>query len=132
MSKLLTEPRIIKEIKDVSPKKRVKKKSSDEKVGVKYTVFFEGAKTDVDELFRVYREDPFKARVKFFNKGKGYFSFCRVVLFEFENGEFEICRFQNSFGISTTNKIYSSQKRMLVLYIVKKSFGIVRIKIFSH
>ena len=122
MSKLLSEPRVIKEIKDVSPKKRVKKKSADEKVNVKYTVFFEGGKTDVDELFRVYSEDPFKARVKFFNKGRGFFGFCRLVLFEFDNGDFEICKFQNSFGISTTNKIYSSQRKDASIIYRKKKF----------
>jgi len=122
MSKLLSEPRVIKEIKDVLPKKRIKKRSDEEKIGIKYEVIYEGIKKDVDELFRVYKEDSFKARVKFFNKGRGYFSFSRVVLFETENGDFEVSKFINSFGISTTNKIYSSQKKVESIIYRNKKF----------
>lgn len=132
MTKLLAEPRVIKEIKDVLVKKRVKKKSESEKsVCTGYTVLFEGSNDEVNELFRVYKEDPFKARVKFFNKGRSYFNFRRLVLFEFENGDFEICSFINSFGISTTNKIYGSQKKDASILYVKNKFWVKQNKNFQ-
>jgi hypothetical protein len=120
MIKLFNEPRVITEIKDKPIKKRCKK----DRVLVKptYTLIYESDKTNVSELFRVYKESPFRARVKFFNKGKNNFSFNRVVLFEFENGEFEISHFINYFGISTTNKIYSSQKKISSVIYRKEKF----------
>ena len=66
MSKLLTEPRGKMELTDVKKKKRVKKEPS-EPVEVRYTVLKEGDKHRVDELFRIYKENPYYARVKFFN-----------------------------------------------------------------
>jgi hypothetical protein len=111
MTKLLTEPRILKEASSKPKKKRLVKK--DKPTDVKYSILREGGKRDVDELFRIYKEDPFKARVKFYNKGKGYFNFIRLVLFEFGEKDFEISQFQTSFGISVTNRIYSSQKKMV-------------------
>ena len=110
MTKLLTEPRLPKEASDKPVKKRLVKK--DKSTDVKYTLLKEDKNREVDELFRIYREDPFKARVKFFNKGKGHFSFTRLVLFEFGQRDFEICQLQTSFGISITNRIYSSQKKL--------------------
>lgn len=123
MTKLLTEPRIIKKINDIKPKKRVKK-THEKGAGVKYTVFREWETNEVKELIRVYKEDPFKARVKFFNKGRGYFGFARIVLFEFDNGDFEICKFHNTFGISVTNKMYSSQRKDASIIYRKKKFWI--------
>jgi hypothetical protein len=123
MSKLLTTPRIPKNItQPVKKVKRFKKevKETDEKV--KYTLIKESDKKDVNELFRVYKEDPFKARVKYHNKGKGNFVFTRLVLFEFNNDEFEICQFSVQFGISTTNRIYSSQKKLLSISYKKGKF----------
>lgn len=132
MTKLLTEPRVIKEINGVKLNKRVKKKADGEKsVCTGYRVLFEGINDEVNELFRVYKEDPFKARVKFFNKGRSYFNIRRLVLFEFENGDFEICSFINSFGISTTNKIYGSQKKDASILYVKNKFWIKQNKNFQ-
>jgi hypothetical protein len=123
MSKLLTTPRIPKNItQPVKKVKRFKKevKETDEKV--KYTLIKESDKKEVNELFRVYKEDPFKARVKYHNKGKGNFVFTRLVLFEFNKDEFEICQFMVTLGISTTNRIYSSQKKLLSISYKKGKF----------
>ena len=123
MSKLLTTPRIPKNItQPVKKVKRFKKevKETDEKV--KYTLIRESDKKEVNELFRVYKEDPFKARVKYHNKGKGNFVFTRLVLFEFNKDEFEICQFKVSLGISITNRIYSSQKKLLSISYKKGKF----------
>lgn len=110
MTKLLTEPRVIKKITDVKSKKKVFKKTDRECVN--YKLLYESDKAKVNELIRIYKEDPFKARVKFFNDFKNMYSFNRVVLFEFSNGDFEICSFRNRFGISKTNRMYSSQKKL--------------------
>jgi hypothetical protein len=113
MTKLLTEPRIIKKIDDVKTKKRKKAEYTSERVCIKHTILYESDKDSVNELIRVYKEDPFKARVKFFNSGTHSCSFDRLVLFEFDNGDFQICSFTNRFGISITNKMYSTQKKNL-------------------
>lgn len=110
MTKLLTESRIPKEASSKPLKKRLVKK--DKTTDVKYTLIKESDKKNVNDLFRIYKEDPFKARVKFYNKGKGYFHFERSVLFEFGEKDFEICNFEIRFGISKTNRIYSSQKKL--------------------
>lgn len=121
--KLLTQPRIPKDITHpVKKAKRFKKKAIDPTEEVKYTLIKESDKKEVNELFRVYKEDPFKARVKYHNKGKGNFHFTRLVLFEFNNDEFEICQFSVQFGISTTNRIYSSQKKLASISHKKGKF----------
>lgn len=109
MSKLLLEPRVPKEIttpKNVTRKKKV----SEDRPEVKYTLLHESDKNDVNELFRIYKENPFNARVKYFNDKK-QISFIRKVIFERGN-DFEICQFRVSFGISITSRIYSSQKKL--------------------
>jgi hypothetical protein len=123
MTKLLTEPRIPKEASEKPKKKRLVKK--DKPTDVKFTILKEGPKRDVDELFRIYKDDPFKARVKFYNKGKGYFNFTRLVLFEFGEKDFEITEFQTSFGISVTNRIYSSQKKVATISFKNGKFWYV-------
>jgi hypothetical protein len=45
-----------------------------------------------------------------------------LVLFEFNDTEFEICEFQTTFGISTTNRIYSSQKKLSSVSYKKGKF----------
>lgn len=124
MTKLLTEPRVIKEISDVKSKKKVFKKT--DRKCVNYTLIREGDKTTINELIRVYKEDPFKARVKFFNSSRGTYVFNRLVLFEFDNGDFEFCEFKNSFGISVTNKMYSSQKKVSSVIYTKGRFWLKR------
>lgn len=124
MSKLLTQPRIPKNItQPVKKAKRFKpepKETTEEKV--KFTLIKESDKKEVNELFRIYKEDPFKARVKYHNKGKGSFTFTRLVLFEFNKDDFEICQFSVNFGISTTNRIYSSQKKLASISYKKGKF----------
>lgn len=123
MSKLLTEPRVpkITEIKKRVPRK---KKSPDTKV--KYTLLRETDKTQVKELIRIYKEDPLKARVKAYNAKTAY-SFDRLVLFEYSNDEFEISYLEVNFGISITNKMYSTQRKACsILYRKGKLYSIKR------
>jgi hypothetical protein len=109
MSKLLTEIRGNIEITDPKKKKRVKKNPS-EVVEVRYTLLREGNKSKVEELFRIYKDNPYKARVKFFNAREKVW-FDRLVIFEKGIKDFEICSFTNTFGISVTNRMYSGQKK---------------------
>ena len=121
MTKLLSEPRVP---KPIEPKKRVKKvkveKSLDSEP-VKYTLIKESDKTKVNELFRIYKDDPYKARVKYFKSHDSY-TFDRLVLFEFDKEHFEICMFETKVGISVTNRIYSSQKKMAAVAYKKGKF----------
>jgi len=120
--KLFDEPRLIKEI-SVPKKKVVRKKKVEEgveKPKIKYTLLREGSKGHVEAFIKLYKEDKFKARVKYFNGGND-FSFSRLVLFEHENGDFEICNLTTRFGISVTSKMYSTQtKNSSILYKNKK------------
>ena len=108
------------------PKKRYRKpKVADEdKPKVKYTLLREGEKKRVDEFIALYKSDPYKARVKFFNGQRDVYSFSRLVMFEYENGDFQICNFTIRFGISVTNRMYSTQKKISSLIYSKKKFWI--------
>ncbi len=123
MSKLLTEPRMIKDLSDT--KKKVYKKTEQEPREITYKVMGESSKAQVDELFRIYKESPLNARVKSKNsksRGDGGYSFHRLVLFEKGDKDFEFCVFRTSFGISITNRIYSSQKKIVSIIYSKGKF----------
>ena len=77
----------------------------------KFTLFAEDKPEKLDKLFEVYKKDPKKARILFLNSGKGSFWKDRLVLFE-RGDDFEICTFRKTLGISVTNRMYSSEKKM--------------------
>jgi len=113
MSKNLTEVKSQDEI--VVPKKKRfvrTRKAGAEKM--KFTLIMESDKKAVDELVRIYKEDPLVARVKFFNNGGPTFS--RLVLFEQKNGDFELSDFTVKVGISITNRMYTTQKKVRAIY----------------
>ena len=66
----------------------------------------------IDNLFSLYKKDPYKARILYMNDTEGYHR-NRLVLFKGENGDFDIVYFSRKFGISKTNRIYNSEKRLL-------------------
>lgn len=74
--------------------------------------------SSIDTLFNIYARDKYKARVYYFNSNPGQFIKKRVVVFDEDNGDFNIVIFERKFGISKTNKIYSREKR--VANIIKK------------
>jgi hypothetical protein len=122
MCKLIEGPRVPTELKTPTVKRRKKKSEpSDEKVEVKYTALREGGSSQVTQLFELYKQDPYKARVKFMNSPSGY-SYTRLVIFEFGEKDFEITEFDNKFGISVTNRIYSSQKKLNSIVYKKGKF----------
>ena len=120
MSKLLVAPRVPKEISNVSKPKRVKKTLTED-IKVNYKVIKEGGNSTVTKLFELYKLDRFKARVKFMSSPHGY-SYRRLVIFEFGEKDFEVTEFENKFGISVTNRIYSSQKKTRSLVYKKGKF----------
>ena len=68
----------------------------------------------VEHLFKLYEKDRYTARVVYMNDPRGYENF-RLTLFTEENGDFSIVYFRKKFGISITNRIYNSEKRMMTL-----------------
>lgn len=106
-----------------------------EKNKVDFHLIQESKSSDIDKLFDVYRKDPRKARVLYFNDKNKYTQF-RLVLFKKGNKDFEIVWFKKSVGISKTNRIYSRQKKVQSLiykggkfYLINtnRSSGIVQL-----
>lgn len=127
MCKLLTEPRLPKDI--CGPKKKTRRKKGEpSEIQIKYTTIREGTNSTIDELFRLYKVSPYNARVKFFNT-KAQIHADRVCIFEKGEKDFEICIFRNKFGISTTNRIYSSQRKIYsISYKTGKFWYIDKVK----
>lgn len=121
MCKLIEGPRIPTELKAPTKKRRVKVKTVPEDVKVKFTVLKEGSSSQVNQLFELYKQDRYKARVKYLNSPQGY-SYKRLVIFEFGEKDFEITEFENKFGVSVTNRIYSSQKKLNSIIFKKGKF----------
>lgn len=71
----------------------------------------------VEKLMKIYRENPKHARIVYFNDKKDYTK-KRLVLFEdTKTGDFEISEFVKTFGVSITNRMYSSEyKSRSVIY----------------
>jgi hypothetical protein len=78
---------------------------------VDYELLYEKKPKDIDKLFKIYQEDPKKARVVFLNGEKSKFQKVRLVIFK-RGKDFEICKMATSYGISITNRIYSSDKKL--------------------
>lgn len=128
MSKLMTEVRGNNEIVVPKPKKRVKKAKVEGEEKPNYILIKEGNKDRVNELFKIYKESPFKARVKYFNDNRKV-NFERLVIFEKGKNDFEITCFENNFGISVTNRMYSSQKKIRsIVYKGGKFWDVDRVK----
>lgn len=89
---------------------------------VKYTVLNTSESSKLKKLLTVYKKDPFAARVIFFNSDSNEFFSSRLVMFEHKNGDFQICVFKKTFGVSITNRIYSREKKMQSITYSKKRF----------
>lgn len=92
-----------------------------EKTKPEWHLIQENKSRDIDKLFDVYKKDPKKARVLFFNDRSKYTS-TRVVLFKRENEDFEIAYFKKIVGISVTNKIYKREIKVSSLIYKNKKF----------
>ena len=99
-----------------------KEKVLEEKGELKqYTLFRELKSQKLDWFLDVYKQDPYKARVLFFNSHPDC-SIERDVCFERTDGSFEICSFKRTFSMTKTNKIYSREKKIKSLIYKNKKF----------
>lgn len=82
----------------------------------------------VDTLYKAYALDKKKARVLYFNNRNAY-TVTRVIMFKRDNGDFEVCHFAETLGISVTNKMYRREKKLeSVIYKGGKFYYITRLK----
>jgi hypothetical protein len=72
-------------------------------------------------LFNIYSTDKAKAKI-YFHLNKGSFTTTRKVLFEYLNGDFKFVVIRKIYGISSTNKMYSSEKTLESLIYKNKKF----------
>lgn len=93
-----------------------------EKKDVKYTLLEKKESPKLDKLIKTYQKDPYAARVIFFNGHKHEYFTSRLVMFEHDNGDFEICIIRKTFGISVTNRMYSRDKKISSIIYSKKKF----------
>jgi len=89
---------------------------------LKWTLLDEDKDSRVDKLFELYVEDKGKARIYYFlNKANCTFGKHRTVLFEWENGDFRFARIFKKIGISSSGKMYISEKTIEAISYNKKS-----------
>lgn len=87
-----------------------------------YTLFEKKDSSKLDKLIKTYQKDPYTARVIFFNGDKNEYYTSRLIMFEKNNGDFEICVMRKTFGISITNRMYSREKKETSIIYSKKKF----------
>lgn len=75
----------------------------------KFKILHEDDTDSVNKLIELYKKDAYKARVVYMNDNGGNYIQSRIVIFFHENGKFNIVHFHKKFGISKTNRLYSSQ-----------------------
>lgn len=76
-----------------------------------WTLIDEYKSLKVDALFDVYAKDKAKAKIYYY-LNKGSFVTTRKVLFEYDNGDFKFVHIRKTYGISSTNKMYSHEKTL--------------------
>jgi hypothetical protein len=74
-----------------------------------WTLLEEYKNPKLDALFNVYAIDKDKAKI-YYHLNEGHFATTRKVLFEYPNGDFKFVRITKTYGISSTNKMYSREK----------------------
>lgn len=92
------------------------------KENVSYVLYDKSESPKLEKLMEVYKKNPYAARVMFFNGGKNEYFSKRLVGFFQENGDFEICHYQKTFGVSVTNRMYSREKKEASILYTKKKF----------
>jgi PcfJ-like protein len=82
----------------------------------------------VKKFYEIYSTDRLGARVYYYNNkltnGNSKFMVFTIKAFEFDNGDFDIVSFRNTYGINKNNITYKSQARLWTIYYrgSKKSF----------
>ena len=92
------------------------------KENVSYVLYDKKESSKLEKLMQVYKDNPHAARVMFFNDSRHEYFSKRLVGFFQENGDFEICHYHKTFGISVTNRMYSREKKEASILYTKKKF----------
>lgn len=89
-----------------------------------YKLLYESKSDDLDTLLKVYETEPFSARVLFMNEDKMYNNFKKHRLVEYSNGnDYSLVYYTRKYGISISNKRYSSEKEMFRLNFKNNKFS---------
>jgi len=118
---LLTESRVSEQFKPrrTKGKKVVEKPTKEERIvrkeelkaKTKWTVVYQSDRSHIDEFIDLYKKNPLAARVTYFQNTRNY-AFTRIVLFEYTKTRWELVQFEVKFGVSTTNRMYSSERKL--------------------
>lgn len=76
-----------------------------------FELLLETSNPKIDRLIEVYKENPQHARVLFVQAKENYKRY-RTLKFTYSNGDINIIKFENSFGISINNRMYNTEKNM--------------------
>lgn len=90
----------------------------------KWILLHEAKSDKLDKLYDLYKEDKEKARIYYFlNKVSDSFNTVRTVIFEYPNGDFRITKINKTFGVSSSGRMYSSEKTLeAISYSSKTGF----------
>lgn len=88
--------------------------------------------TMIPKLFEVYGISKSDARVFFNHKGTHSFMRNKVVIFEYDNGDFQICHFIRRYGISKTCKMWNREKKVKFISYVDGKFWTIHGKSVTH
>lgn len=100
------------------------KKTNPEWFAKSHEVIYENNSSKVEHLFKLYKKDKHISRVVYMNDPVGYENF-KLVLFKEENGNFQFVYFRKKFGISISNRIYSSEKRLITITYKEGKFWLI-------
>jgi hypothetical protein len=101
---------------------KLKKYESDRKCINHIVIYDDYEHTSIPKLFEVYGISKSDARVFFNNKGPYSFTRNKVVIFEYDNGDFQVCHFIRRYGISKTCKMWNREKKVRFLSYVGGKF----------
>jgi len=89
-----------------------------------YKLLYESKSNDLDTLLKVYETDPFSARVLFMSEDKIYNNFKKHKLVVYGDGDnYSLVYYTRNYGISISNKRYSSEKEMFRLNFKDNKFS---------
>jgi hypothetical protein len=91
--------------------------------GVKpnWTLISEYKNSTVDTLFELYAKDKAQAKI-YYHLNQSSFTVIRKVLFEYANGDFKFVKIHKTYGISSNNKMYHSEKTLESIIYKNKKF----------
>jgi hypothetical protein len=82
-----------------------------EKKKIDWVLLDETSSVNIDRLFEIYKENPYNARIVYYNDKTKYIR-NRLVMFNNSGNDFEVAFFKKTYGISVTNRIYNHEKKV--------------------